>query len=244
MLLLFFFTAILYSTVGLGGGSTYIALMILWSVPLSQIPIVALVCNISVVTINILRYERKDFSIQALLPLVLTSIPMAYLGGRVALPTDVFILLLGGVLLLSGIGMLWGLWVTDQHGAPSRNPSIIETAAIGAVLGWIAGAVGIGGGIFLISILHWSRVGNNTQIAQLTSGFIWCNSLAGLFGQFSKETVPFSTMSTTLLSALVAVILGGLIGTQLHIDWLSPKQVKLVSALLICLVATRLLVQL
>ncbi len=244
MLLLFFVTAILYSTVGLGGGSSYIALMILWSVPLSQIPIVALLCNISVVTINILRYKNRDFSLRAFLPLVATSIPMAYLGGRITLPTDVFILLLGSVLLLSGVGMFWGLWVKDKQHAPIRNLSIIEAATTGAILGCISGVVGIGGGIFLISILHWSRAGNNRQIAQITSGFIWCNSLAGLFGQFSKDTVNASTMDATLLSALIAVILGGLIGTQLHIDWLSPKQVKFVSALLICLVGTRLLIQL
>lgn len=242
MLLLFFVTAILYSTVGLGGGSTYIALMVLWSVPFTQLPIIALLCNISVVTINLVRYERKDYPLKTLIPLVVTSIPMAYIGGRTLLPIETFTLLLGSVLLLSGLGML----LVDHRDTDTstRTVSPYEAAFTGAVLGWIAGAVGIGGGIFLVSILHWSRVGNNMRIAQLTSGFIWCNSLAGLLGQFSKHSVDVSALDSTLPGALISVMFGGLIGTQLHIDWLSPKQIKTVSAALICLVGARLLIQL
>ncbi len=241
MLLLFFLTAILYSTVGLGGGSTYIALMVLWSVPLTQLPIIALLCNISVVTINLFRYERKDYPLKTLTPLVVTSIPMAYIGGRMVLPTEIFTLLLGSVLLLSGLGMLW---VNNQGATKSKRTfSLFEASITGAVLGWIAGAVGIGGGIFLISILHWFRVGNNTRIAQLTSGFIWCNSMAGLLGQYSKHTVEVGSLYGILLGALICVMVGGLIGTQLHTKWLSAKQVTVVSAALICLVGVRLLIQ-
>ncbi len=233
---LFCCVATLYSSVGLGGGSTYIALMLLWNTPMKIVPIVALVCNLSVVSINLLRYERTSFPFTTLFPLIGASIPMAYLGGMTPIDPTYLKLLLGLVLLCSGIAMLYTPTSDNDH---NRSLHWIQSVCIGSILGGLAGLVGIGGGIFLIPILYYYRIGSPTRIAQLASGFIFCNSIAGLLGQLHKVDVQ---MVSDFGGLNLAVIIGALLGTKLHLTTLKPRQLRWVSILLIELVAIRMLV--
>ena len=232
--ILFLIVAILYSTIGLGGGSTYIALMFLWHVPIETLPTLALLCNLSVVSINLLRYTKKSFPTTTLLPLISTSIPMAYMGGQISLSTTGFQGLLGVVLLFSGLSMSIGKHFQLTH----DSWTWVHSMVIGSVLGFIAGCVGIGGGIFLIPILHAYRMGTPSEIAQVTSGFIFCNSLAGLMGHASI----FPQISWLTYGSLnIAVILGAIIGTQLHLKILKRQQVRWITIFLIEFVAFRIL---
>lgn len=235
--ILFTVTAALYASVGLGGGSTYIALMVLIEMSVQDVPITALLCNLCVVSINLLRYKGTPFPYRVLIPLLCTSIPMAYLGGRTTVAPEVFQLILGSVLIMSGIAM--GRREVEQ--STTTTMTTAHCLIIGSILGGLAGLVGIGGGIFLIPILHFYNIGSPAQIGRIASGFIWFNSMAGLMGQHSKLTV-FGT-SDDVWSLLVAVIFGALLGTQLHLRVLSAKHLKRVSMILIIGVGCRLLWQ-
>jgi len=235
MLVLFMITAALYASIGLGGGSTYIALMVIFGVTASQIPITALICNICVVSINLIRYRGTPFPYRILIPLLCSSIPMAYLGGQTEIPPALFQILLGMVLILSGIAM-----GVKREGLSLTYPmTLAHCIVIGGILGGLAGLVGIGGGIFLVPILYAYNIGPPAQIARIASGFIFFNSISGLIGQMNKIEnflFPFS-----LLPMTVAVVLGALIGTQLHLKVLQRKHVRWVTIFLIEFVAVRIL---
>lgn len=233
--ILFVITAALYASIGLGGGSTYIALMVLFGVTASQIPITALICNICVVSINLIRYRGTPFPYRILLPLLCSSIPMAYLGGQTEIPQAIFQILLGTILIFSGIAM--GIQREDLS-MPYRM-TLTHCIVIGGILGGLAGIIGIGGGIFLIPILYAYNIGSPAQIARIASGFIFFNSISGLIGQVTKVEnflFPFSIIPMT-----VAVMLGALIGTQLHLKILKRKHVRWVTIFLIEFVAVRIL---
>jgi len=235
--ILFILTAALYSSIGLGGGSTYIALLILVGISTADIPITALICNICVVSINLLRYRGVPFPYRTLIPLLCASIPMAYLGGQTEISPTFFQLLLGTVLILSG----FTVGIKRDQMSFAIPMTFSHCLIIGSILGGLAGLVGIGGGIFLIPILHAYNIEPPSQIARIASGFILFNSISGLIGQIGKIEnflFPFG-----LILLIISVVIGALLGTQLHLRFLNKNQIKRLSMVLIVGVGCKLLWQ-
>ena len=147
--ILFLVTALLYSSVGFGGGSTYLALLLLWNVPYFIFPIIALVCNIIVVSGNCFNYIRAgNLNLRLLIPYLIGSIPLAYIGGSLTIEKPLFEILLFLVLATAGTLLLLNFKSYDDREESYKKVSTLVSILIGAVLGLISGVVGIGGGIF------------------------------------------------------------------------------------------------
>lgn len=241
--LLFLVTAVLYASVGFGGGSTYNALLVLADTDYRILPSVALACNLIVVTGGVWQYRRSgDLSLMFALPFVALSIPMAWLGGSMPIQQDTFVMLLGLSLLAVALGMWFqpGPSKATLPGSPLVNWFV--GLPLGAGVGLLAGMVGIGGGIFLAPLLHLLRLAEPKRIAATSSFFIMANSLAGLVGQTMKQgTTAHLHRLTDFVWLGVAVFVGGQIGSRLSTQALSARVVKRLTAALVVYVAARLL---
>ena len=240
---LFFATAALYATVGFGGGSTYTALLVMLDDAIWRIPIIALICNITVVAAgSYLAVTRRAFVWQRAAPFFIASVPLAFIGGLIALRDETYITLLAISLLLAGLRLLL---IGDKDIIASSTQSTGKAIAIGGALGLLSGMVGIGGGVFLAPILYYLRWADSKTIAALCSFFILVNSLAGLAGQLVRNgagVIP--EIAEIALPLMAATLLGGLLGARLLLEYLSPNKIQQITALLIIFVATRLLLQL
>jgi uncharacterized membrane protein YfcA len=238
--LLFLVTAMVYAAVGFGGGSTYAALLVLAGADYRTVPVVALACNVIVVSVGSWRFARAGHvAWRRIWPLFVLSIPFAWLGGRIVVAETVFVGLLAASLLAAGLLMLWQpSWERRPRAAPRGR--WLEPVAGGA-LGFLAGLVGIGGGIFLAPLLYMLRWGPPKAIAGTSAVFILANSLAGLAGQLAKGSGGAGGAALAAHWPLYpAVLLGGLVGSTLGSGRLDPKYVRILTALLILYVAARL----
>ena len=244
LIILFFATALLYASVGFGGGSTYNALLVLHGADYRILPSIALLCNIVVVAGGAYRFWRAGHvAFRRLAPFVAFSIPAAWIGGRIPISETVFIGVLGFSLLAAGLQLAFERNNGDDAAAATAPPLAVA-GAVGAGIGFISGLAGIGGGIFLAPVLYFLRWGAAREIAGACSIFILVNSLSGLAGQMVKLG------DTQILSDLVpywpllpAVLIGGQIGSRLAISALSPAVIKKMTAVLIIYVAARLLLR-
>ena len=237
--ILFLATAILYSSVGFGGGSTYLALLLIWEIPYVILPIIALTCNIIVVSGNCFNYTRAgNLNLKLLTPYLLGSVPLAYLGGSIIINKELFEILLFFVLLLAGTLLLINFKSYDDHESSYKQTPILISLIIGAILGFISGIVGIGGRIFLSPILFLIRAGRPKHITTTASMFILINSIIGIIGQLTKNVVITEIINYIYL--LLAVLIGGLIGNFLNLKIIPAKLLALLTALLVIFVAVRL----
>lgn len=240
--LAFFVTALLYSSVGFGGGSTYNALLALALADISTVPVIALCCNILVVAIGSARFiHAGHLSWPRFWPLAILSVPAAVLGGYLRVPPWLFVGLLALALAASGLLMLWQpLWKSEHRSSAPPGGRTADLAS-GAALGLLAGLTGIGGGIYLSPLLHLRRWGDSKAIAGTCALFILVNSAGGLVGQLLKSgpavTVQVLEANWPLFPA---VALGGLIGSSLGSLKLSDDLLRILTALLILYVSVRL----
>lgn len=236
----FFATALLYASVGYGGGSTYSALLALAGVDYRLLPTIALACNIVVVTGGSIRFARAGITPwrgAALLTAI--AAPAAFLGGLTPIGESAFLALLGGSLVLTALTML--LPVGEREGRPSRAARWMPLAA--APIGYLAGLVGIGGGIFLAPLLHLTRWNSARAIAAAASLFILVNSLFGLGGQLIKSGPDRLASAISLgLPLLLAVAIGGQIGSLMAARLLPTRWIRWLTAALTLWVGARLLV--
>ena len=236
--ILFLVTAALYSSVGFGGGSTYLALLLIWGVPYSIFPVIALSCNIIVVSGNCFNYIRAgNLNFKLLLPYLIGSIPLAYIGGSLPIEKKLFEILLFLVLTTAGILLLFNFKSYDDKGESYRKVQIFTSILIGGLLGFVSGIVGIGGGIFLSPILFLIRAGRPKHIVTIASLFILINSISGIIGQLTKNEVLEEIQNYWLL--LVAVLIGGQIGNFLNLKIFPTRILALVTAFLVLFVAIR-----
>lgn len=241
--LLFLVFAALYASVGLGGGSTYNALLVLAGTDYRILPSVALACNLIVVAGGVWQYRRSGaLSLRFAFPFVALSIPMAWFGGSVPIQRDTFVLLLGLCLLAAGLAM----WFQPSDAKESRPPTAVLSwlagVPLGGAIGFVSGMVGIGGGIFLAPALHLLRLADPKRVAATSSFFIMVNSIAGLVGQAMKQgTTAHLTELFDYVWLGVAVFIGGQVGSRLSARVLSGRVVKRLTALLVVYVAGRLL---
>ena len=234
----FLITSILYSSVGFGGGSTYLALMLIWEIPFYIIPILALCCNIIVVSGNSINYIRSgNFSFNLLLPYLVGSVPLAFFGASLSISKELFEILLFVILTIAGILLLNRSKFFDSNKIKINQIPKKISILIGCVIGFISGIVGIGGGIFLSPILFLIKAGYPKQIATTASLFILINSIFGVAGQLTKDIVLNQFLNFWPL--FLVVFMGGQIGNFLNIKFLSNKTLSLITSLLVIFVAIR-----
>lgn len=235
----FFVTALLYASVGYGGGSTYNALLALSGVDYRLLPAIALACNIVVVTSGSIRFARAGITPwRGALVLTAIAAPAAFLGGLTPIGKGAFMTLLGASLVMTALTML--VPVGEREGAPIQSARWMPLAA--APIGYLAGLVGIGGGIFLAPLLHLTRWNSARAVAATASLFILCNSLFGLGGQLLKGGGDRIASAVTLgLPLIIAVAIGGQIGSVLAARLLPPKWIRWLTAALTLWVGGRLL---
>ena len=241
--ILFLVTAVMYASVGFGGGSTYLALLLIWNIPYFIFPIIALFCNIIVVSGNCFNYIKAgNLNIKLLLPYLIGSIPLAFIGGSIPLEKKFFEALLFLVLITAGILLLLNFKSYDSRGTIYKDIPFPLAAAIGGILGFISGAVGIGGGIFLSPILFLLHAAKPKHIVTTASLFILINSISGIVGQITKNFVLEELENYTFL--FFAVFVGGQIGNFLNLKILPNRLLVLVTGLLVFFVAVRMGVRL
>jgi len=236
--ILFFITAILYSSVGFGGGSTYLALLLIWGVPYTIFPIIALSCNIIVVSGNCYNYIRAgNLNLKLLIPYLIGSIPLAFIGGSLPVEKKFFEILLFLVLSLAGCLLLINFRSYDDKQESYKNIPFLVSVIIGGILGFISGIVGIGGGIFLSPILFLIRVARPKHIVTAASLFILINSVFGIVGQLTKN-LNFSEVYS-FFYLLIAVLIGGQIGNYLNLKIFPTRLLALITSGLVLFIAIR-----
>lgn len=205
--------AILYSSVGHAGASAYIAIMALFSLPMTVIKPTALVLNILVASFATFRYVKKGFfDLELLLPLVIGALPAAFLGGYIQAPNQFYKLLVGFILMYSAYRM-----VRVQNQAEFENthqPPFWLAVCVGAGIGFLAGLTGTGGGIFLSPVIlffGWSQTRNSLGTASI---FILINSISGLLGNLSSIHHLPQALPLYLLAVFIGAVIGTAIGTR------------------------------
>lgn len=236
----FFLTALLYASVGFGGGSTYSALLTLVGFDYLLLPLVSLACNVVVVTGSTLRFARGGtVPWRRALILSLIAAPLAFLGGLTPIKQHAFLIVLGLSLVGAGLALLLP---RSPGGTGDPLPAARYMTFAAAPLGYLAGLVGIGGGIFLAPLLHLTRWAKAREIAATTSLFILINSLAGLAGQLAKNGPDrFAEAMTGALPLLIAVVLGGQLGSVLVLRFLPERVIRWLTAALTVWAGSRLL---
>ena len=234
----FLVTALIYSSVGFGGGSTYLALLLLWGIPYTIFPIIALACNIIVVSGNSFNYIRAgNFNFKLLLPYLFGSIPFALIGGSIQIEKELFEIILFFVLGIAGILLLINFRSYGNNSSSYKALPLYFSFLIGVILGFVSGIIGIGGGIFLGPILYLFRAANPKHIAAVVSLFILINSISGIIGQITKNQNLFEVKEYFYL--LIAVFIGGQIGNFLNLKLFSTKILALITSILVIFVAIR-----
>lgn len=236
--ILFLVVAILYSSIGLGGGSTYFALLLIWGIPYFIFPVIALSCNIIVVSGNCFNYIRAgNFNLRLLIPYLIGSVPSAYIGGSLSVEKQLFEILLFLSLSVAGFLLLLNIKSYNDKEEEYRKIPIPVSILIGGILGFISGIVGIGGGIFLSPILILIKAGKSRHIVTTASLFILINSISGIIGQLTKNAVLLEALSYWYL--LVVVLIGGQVGNFLNLKIFPARILVLLTGILVIFVAAR-----
>ncbi|MEZ5017549.1 MAG: sulfite exporter TauE/SafE family protein [Flavipsychrobacter sp.] len=225
----FFAVAMIYSSVGFGGGSSYIALLSLYALPFKELRLLALICNVVVVSGSVLVYWKNGLiDFKKVLPIVLTSVPLAYIGAMLRISQTTFFVLLGCSLVVAALL----LWVKKkQTEVISKNDKSVKNVTIGGAIGFLSGMVGIGGGIFLSPILNLSKWDTPKKVAATASFFILVNSIAGIAGQLTQ--LPNDVNYTRIMVLVLSVFLGGQIGARFGAIKFNPLVVKRVTAVVV-----------
>lgn len=226
----FFLVALAYSSVGLGGGSSYVALLAIFGFSAAIIPLVSLTLNLLVTSVASYNFIRQRHAAPGLVaPFLVTSIPMAYLGGALQIPKEMFYWVL--LLSLCLVAVRIYFWKdTALHISVSSAGKRVISLLSGAALGLVAGVVGIGGGIFLVPLIIILGLGTGKQAAACGAIFVWLNSLAGLLPRLPDHAVDW----LDYLPLFIAVILGGGLGSFMGSARLSQNTMeKILGAIVI-----------
>ena len=240
--LAFIAAAFLYASVGFGGGSTYTAILIESGLHWELVPPVSLVCNLVVVSGGVYHFAKAGhLNLRFAAPLIVTSVPAAFLGGYLRLDESSFLQILGLALLVSGFLLLQGRqWRKAREFAPQTGALI--SLGLGLLLGGLAGITGIGGGIYLAPILHLTRLAEAKTVAATCSLFILVNSLGGLAGQLAKlGDSAGELLDVAYLVLPLAVLIGGQLGSRAGANWFKASQIRRLTGLVILVVSVRLL---
>ena len=233
--ILFFSIAVLYSSVGFGGGSSYIAILLLAGFAIQDVRMTALICNIIVVSGSCINYFRAGIMPwKKVLPIVLLSVPLAFVGGMIELESGMYKILASILLILASILM----FVKVNQSEVKKEVSGIALSGIGGGIGFASGTIGIGGGIFLSPILHLMNWQTAKVISATASFFILINSIAGIAGQFTNH-ISINFEALKVLG--ICVLIGGQLGNYINLKVLNQDKIRLFTAILIGVIGIRIL---
>lgn len=226
LLVFFLIIAFVYASVGFGGGSSYLAILAFYALPFQEMKLTALICNIIVVTGGTIIFIWNDqVNFRKVIPLVLASVPMAFVGAKMKLSQDTFFILLGCSLIVASV-LLWLKTKRINEEVASSRPDYLKEVLLGGAIGFLSGMVGIGGGIFLSPILNLMKWDNPKKIAATASLFILVNSISGIAGQSS--VIPADINYTRIGLLCAAVFIGGQVGSRMSnikFDQLTVKRI-------------------
>jgi uncharacterized membrane protein YfcA len=237
--------ALLYASVGHAGATGYIAVMALFGLPAATIRPTALVLNVIVATIATVQFARAGhFQPRLFWPLAVASVPCAFIGGAIDLPTTALEMLLGAVLLVSAGRIVVELVRHDPAGAAAAPPPAVAAApmllaGLGGAIGLLSGLTGVGGGVFLTPALLAMAAAPVKGIAAVTAAFILVNSLAGLAGGMVAGRLP----PAAGLPMIAAAVIGGAVGSHLGAFMLPPRALRLLMAGVLLVASGKLLLR-
>ena len=223
---------------GFGGGSSYLAVMVLAGLPFQSIRSTALLCNLVVTFFGFWNFARAGyFRFGKIFPFVILSIPMAYWGGRLEIGEKLFSILLGCSLLAVAVR----LFLPNEVFHETKEIPTIDAwrlgLPVGGLLGFLSGLAGIGGGIFLSPLLILMRWVNTKEAAAAASFFILVNSFSGLAGQLSHTSLD----GNLILPLSAAVFCGGQLGSRWSAHRLPPAAIRRLTAFFVLIVSVKLL---
>ncbi len=233
ILLFFFVIAFVYASVGFGGGSSYLAILALYAFSFTEMRLIALICNIIVVTGGtIIFIKNNQVNWKKILPLALVSVPMAFLGATIKLSQKTFFIILGCSLIVAAI-LLWiqTRRMAKKNLAVKNKSNYLRDGFLGGSIGMLSGMVGIGGGIFLSPLLNLIKWDTPKRIAATASIFIFANSIAGIAGQLTTFPVDFNVTRIVLLC--IAVFVGGQLGSRMGAIKFNPLVIRSLTAALV-----------
>jgi uncharacterized membrane protein YfcA len=248
---LFFGISFIYSSVGFGGGSSYIAILVLFGISLFAVPPIAQILNIIVAGIAMISFAKANhLSIKFTLPF-LSSVPFAFFAGTIAIPeqrlTLIFILALfaaSAALLLSGIRGKFEKKLQEKKKARGSRPWDMRKIVLigiptGAILGVVAGLVGIGGGIWLSPLLILAGMADPKRAAATSSVFIVANSVSGFLGQSVSKPIDIAI----LLPLALVVLAGGLLGSRLGALKLDHDKLRVIVGAIVAIAGLNLMIK-
>ena len=239
--LLFFVVAILYSSVGFGGGSSYLAILALTGIVFTQIRFISLLCNIAVVSLNVFHFQKQQlYDWKKVIPILSFSIPLAFIGGFIEVNKNIFFILLGFTLLMASLVMWFNKKIVSRR-INTSHINLSKNSSYAGVIGFISGMIGIGGGIFLAPLLHLRQWDTPKRIAATASLFILLNSISGILGYSLNSGVSVDFNLTIML--IIVVLVGSFLGNRISKQFLTPIQIKKGTALLIAFVSFRILIK-
>ncbi len=234
--ILLFIVALLYASVGHGGASGYLALMAIYGFAPEVMKPAALILNLFVsLTSFLLFYKGGHFKWKLFLPFALASIPLSFLGGTIALDAHIYKKVLG-VLLLFPVMRFFIFPNTDDKDLKESN--LVISILVGAVIGFLSGLIGIGGGILLSPILLLLNWTNQKQTAAISALFIFVNSVAGLAGQISHGI----KIEPEMFSFVAIAFGGGLIGAWFGSLKFNQKILKYTLAVVLLMASVKLII--
>ncbi len=236
--ILFFGVAILYSSVGHGGASGYLAVLSFFAVVPAAMSTTALILNLLVAGIALLSYSRaRHLDLRLTWPFLIASVPAAFLGGLVHVAAHVYFIILAVVLLLASLRFLFEVGTRPEEQS-FKSPSLVIAFLVGAVIGFVSGVVGVGGGIFLSPLILLAGWGDAKRTAATSAAFIFVNSIAGLGGRVSGGTFEVGT----LIPFVAAAFAGGWLGSHLGAVRYSNQTIKRVLGLVLLIASVKLFI--
>lgn len=235
-LVLVLFLAFLYSSVGHGGASGYLALMAIFNFTPEVLRPSALLLNIMVSSIAFyLFYKRGHFRLKLLWPFIATSIPFAFVGGSISIDENIYKIILGVFLLFAVARMLF-IAPKSEH---IQKPIFIPLALlIGAALGFLSGLIGIGGGVILSPIIILLAWGNQKETAAVSAVFIFVNSISGFSGLFINNSVK---LASEIIFMIIMAVTGGIIGSYLGSFKMQEKYLRVVLSFVLLFASVKLI---
>jgi uncharacterized protein len=235
IILAIFIVAVLYSSVGHGGASGYLAVMAFLAIEPNVTKPTALILNVFVASIAAFQFYRRGFfDWKVFLPFAAASVPMAFVGGKIQLPLEIYRKILGVVLILAAIRLAWDFATSERE---IVKPNIWIALIIGAVIGLTSGLIGVGGGIFLTPILLLMSWTETRTAAGISAAFILVNSISGLLGGYEQV----AELNSNVVFWIIAAIIGGVIGSSLGSRYFNTLTLRRVLAFVLLLAAVKLI---